>query len=129
MLEGDLNSDNLGLSEEHLHKALSEVEVVIHSAASIELEADVQNTLRANYIGTRRLLTLASRMQRLRCFLHVSTAYVNVNLPRGSSVEERIYPLKLGEHSLNHAEVVEDLLSLEPEEANCRVSRQEREGE
>lgn len=123
MLEGDLNSDNLGLSDEHLSTALAEVEVVIHSAASIELEADVQNTLSSNYLGTRRLLMLASRMQRLRCFLHVSTAYVNVNLPRGSSVEERIYPLKLGEQLINHAEIVEDLLSLEPEDANCRVRR------
>ena len=46
MLEGDLNSDNLGLSDSHLDKALSEVQIVIHSAASIELEADVQHTLR-----------------------------------------------------------------------------------
>jgi len=121
LLEGDLNSDNLGLSATDLQKALSEVEFVIHSAASIELEADVQHTLRSNYLGTRRLLQLASRMERLRCFLHVSTAYVNVNLPRGSSIEERIYPLKLGQQLIDHAEIVEDLLSLKPDDANVRA--------
>lgn len=128
MLEGDLNSDNLGLSATDLQKALSEVEFVVHSAASIELEADVQHTLRSNYLGTRRLLQLASRMERLRCFLHVSTAYVNVNLPRGSSIEERIYPLRLGQQLIDHAEIVEDLLSLKPDDANVRVSRLWQEG-
>jgi fatty acyl-CoA reductase len=122
MMEGDLNSDDLGLSQSNLSKALSEVQVIIHSAASIELEADVQHTLRSNYLGTRRLLNLATQMQQLRCFLHVSTAYVNVNQPRGSSVEERIYPLKLGSEVVSHAAVVEDLLSLEPDDANVRVS-------
>jgi fatty acyl-CoA reductase len=122
MLEGDLNSDNLGLTESDLSKAVSEVEVVIHSAASIELEADVQHTLYSNYLGTRRLLNLAMQMQQLRCFLHVSTAYVNINQPRGSSIEERIYPLKLGSGVVSHAAVVEDLLSLEADDANVRVS-------
>jgi nucleoside-diphosphate-sugar epimerase len=46
------------------------------------LEADVQATLHCNYQGTQRLLALAARMARLRCFLHVSTAYVNMNLDK-----------------------------------------------
>lgn len=94
LLEGDLNSDNLGLSPADQAKVFTEVQFVVHSAASIELEADVQHTLRSNYQGTRRLLTMATRMTALRCFLHVSTAYVNVNQPRGTYVEERIYPLR-----------------------------------
>jgi fatty acyl-CoA reductase len=123
LLEGDLNSDDLGLSAADQQKVLSEVEFVVHSAASIELEADVQHTLRSNYLGTQRLLRMATRMTRLRCFLHVSTAYVNVNQPRGSSVEERIYRLKLGTQPISHVEIVEDLLSLEPDDANCRVNQ------
>lgn len=94
LLEGDLNSDNLGLSPADQAKVFTEVQFVVHSAASIELEADVQHTLRSNYLGTRRLLTMATHMTALRCFLHVSTAYVNVNQPRGTYVEERIYPLR-----------------------------------
>lgn len=122
LLEGDLNSDDLSLSAADQNKVMSEVQFVIHSAASIELEADVQHTLNSNYMGTRRLLNMAMRMTQLCCFLHVSTAYVNVNLPRGSSVEERIYPLYVGQQPISHAEIVEDLLSLDPDDANCRVS-------
>lgn len=122
MLEGDLVSDDLGLSQGDQIKVLSEVQVVFHCAASIELEADIQDTLSSNYLGTRRLLLLATQMQRLRCFLHVSTAFVNANQPRGSMIEERLYPLKLGAGEASHAEVVEELMFLNPEDANVRVS-------
>lgn len=54
--------------------------------------------------------------------MHVSTAYVNVNLPRGSYIEERVYPLKIGEQEVYHADIVEDLMSLKPFSANVRVS-------
>lgn len=36
---------------------------------------------------------MAQQLQHLRGFVYVSTAYVNANLPRGSHVEERVYPL------------------------------------
>eukprot|EP00879_Flechtneria_rotunda_P027744 GHRR01029734.1.p1 GENE.GHRR01029734.1~~GHRR01029734.1.p1 ORF type:complete len:193 (-),score=42.90 GHRR01029734.1:98-676(-) len=122
LLEGDMNSDDLGLSAADLDNVLQNVHIVIHSAASIELEADVQHTLRSNYLGTRRLLALARRMQNLRCLVHVSTAYVNVNQPKGGSVEERIYPLFIGQQEVNHADIVDDLMSLKPQAANVRVS-------
>lgn len=121
MLEGDLNSDSLGLSPANLARVQAEVEFVMHSAASIELEADVQHTLESNYVGTHRLLMLATKMQRLRCFCHLSTAYTNINHPRGSYIEERIYPLKLGQQRPNHADLVEDLLSLDKRSANVRA--------
>lgn len=123
LLEGDMNSDDLGLSDRDLERVQQQVHIVIHSAASIELEADVQHTLRSNYLGTRRLLALATTMKQLRAFVHVSTAYVNVNHPKGSYVEERIYPLHFGEQEVNHADIVDDLMSLKPSAANVRVSR------
>lgn len=115
--------ENLGLSDEQLEVALADVNIVTHSAASIELEADVQNTLRANYLGTKRLLDIAARMKKLRAFVHVSTAYVNVNKPKHSSVDEALYPLNLGTQPVSHETVVEDLLSLNSESANVRVSK------
>eukprot|EP00878_Enallax_costatus_P005649 GHUV01005923.1.p1 GENE.GHUV01005923.1~~GHUV01005923.1.p1 ORF type:complete len:571 (+),score=168.70 GHUV01005923.1:688-2400(+) len=116
-----MNSDNLGLSEQDLQTVQTQIQFVIHSAASIELEADVQHTLRSNYLGTQRLLALAARMNALKCFVHVSTAYVNVNLPRGSYIEERLYPLYIGEQEVHHADIVEDLMSLKPFSANVRA--------
>ena len=43
--------------------------------------------------ATRKTAELAQQMRRIRGFVYVSTAYVNSNLPRGSHIEERIYPL------------------------------------
>ena len=116
-----MDGDDLGLSPTDLKSVLSQTNIVIHSAASIGLEADVQHSLRSNYIGTRRLLGLASQMPNLRCFVHVSTAYVNVNFPKGSSVDEVLYPLVIGKQEAQHADIVDDLMSLEPESANTRV--------
>lgn len=116
-----MDSDDLGLSQIDLKTVLRETNIVIHSAASIGLEADVQLSLRSNYIGTKRLLALASKMRDLRCFLHVSTAYVNVNFCKGSSVDEVLYPLMIGRQEAQHADIVNDLMSLEPDSANTRV--------
>ena len=58
---------------------------------------------------------LAAGMRRLRGFLHVSTAYVNSNFPRGSHVEERMYPLSLADgRTADHAAIAAELLALSP---------------
>lgn len=121
LIEGDIDCDNLGLTTTDLRKVLSQVNIIIHSAASIGLEADVQRSLRSNYLGTQRLLTLAAQMKNLNCFLHVSTAYVNVNFPKGSTVDEAIYPLMIGRQEADHQAIVDDLMSLDPDSANTRV--------
>lgn len=121
LLEGDLNSDDLGLTQRELQLVQANVNILVHSAASIQLEADVQHTLRSNYLGTRRLLALATQMRALRGMVHVSTAYVNVNFPRGSTVDERIFPLHFGGQEVHHADIVDDLMSLKPAAANVRA--------
>ncbi len=61
---------------------------------------------------------LAAGMRRLRGFLHVSTAYVNSNFPRGSHVEERMYPLSLADGcTADHAAIAAELLALPPASA------------
>jgi len=100
-IEGDMDAPGLGINLEDRAALTREVEVLVHCAADIRLEVDVQTTLRANYEGTRRLLELAAeaspaRGGRLRAHVHVSSAFVNMNRPRGSSVSERIYPMRHG---------------------------------
>ncbi len=61
---------------------------------------------------------LAAGMRGLRGFLHVSTAYVNSNFPRGSHVEERMYPLSLADgRTADHAAIAAELLALPPASA------------
>ena len=67
-------------------------------ACRIALEDPLQATLSNNYVGTRNVLQLAARrLRRLAAFVHVSTAFVNLNLPHNSAVRERIYPLMFGD--------------------------------
>jgi hypothetical protein len=96
VMEGDLALEGLGLSPEDQAVLASDVHIVIHAASIIDLEADVQRTLRGNYLGTRRVLDLAARGARLRAVVALSSAAANVNAPPGSSVDEAIYPLFFG---------------------------------
>ena len=43
--------------------------------------------------ATQELLQVASTFKNLQAFVHVSTAFVNGNLPKGSRVLEHVYPL------------------------------------
>ena len=54
----------------------------------------IQDILRNNYLPTSALLKLAETMPQLRCFTYVSTAFVNANLPKGTCIQEQLYPLQ-----------------------------------
>jgi len=61
-------------------------------------------------------------MQRLRGFVHVSTAYVNAHHPRGSHVEEAIYPLRARNgKDLSHTSLAAELAALPHARAERRV--------
>lgn len=65
-------------------------------------------------------MKVASQMDQLRAFVHVSTFFVNNHLPRNSHVQERIYPLPLevnGEPT-SHREYVAAMLSMDADAAN-----------
>ena len=65
---------------------------------------------------------LASEMQHIKSFLHVSTAYVNCHLGRERHVEERQYPVSLNGQTVSHGELIKELLALSPDDAEHRVS-------
>ncbi|GBF91108.1 hypothetical protein Rsub_04777 [Raphidocelis subcapitata] len=121
VIEGDMTLEGLGLSPADADAVASETHVVVHAASIIELEADAQRTLRGNYLGTKRLLLLAGRMPGLRALVAVGSTAANVNAPPGSFVDEAIYPLFFGSQEVDHASLVEDLMSLHPESANVRA--------
>ena len=99
-----------------------ETHYIIHSAASILFDLPIQATLRNNYLPTSTLLHLAEAMPRLRCFTYVSTAYVNANQPKGSCLQEKIYPLVDVDGSPAHAEaIVSRLMAMSPRAADEQV--------
>ncbi len=77
-LRGDLTRPGLGLRRGRTALA-EQVEEIVHGAASVSFDLDVETSRAINVEGTRRMLELAERCQArggLRRFSYVSTAYV-----------------------------------------------------
>jgi thioester reductase-like protein len=73
---GDIEKENLGLSDrtrEHLRR---QVTTVLHCAASVSFDMPLEESRRVNVGGTLRMLELARGCSRLERFSYVSTAYV-----------------------------------------------------
>jgi nucleoside-diphosphate-sugar epimerase len=60
-----------------------------------------------NYEGTRQLLELAASFGGLKAFVHVSSAYTNMNATPGSLVQESIYPLTYGDQPVVDSALVQ----------------------
>lgn len=106
-IPGNMLATDLGISLEDRRRLQREVDTVIHCAADIRLEAGIKELLQANYEGTRQLLKLSSSFHHLTSFVHVSSAYVNMNAPKGSLVKEAIYPLLNGDQPVDDYELVQ----------------------
>jgi fatty acyl-CoA reductase len=76
VLEGDVHAPSLGLEEENLLELSREVDIVIHSAASVVFDAPLDAAVDSNVRGTLGLLRLTRGWEKRPLFLHVSTAYV-----------------------------------------------------
>jgi hypothetical protein len=104
---GDITLPALGLGASTARQLQSEVHFILHTAADIRLEVDIQSALTANYEGTAAVLQLAQGCTRLRALVHTSSCFVNMNQPRSSVVDSRIYPLRLGDRVVSCQEVVQ----------------------
>lgn len=89
-MAGDVGEDNLGLSPEDRKNLTDNVNVIFHSAATLDFAETLKSTVKINLLGTRRMLELAKECRNLKAFLHVSSAYVN---SFRSTADEVIYPL------------------------------------
>jgi fatty acyl-CoA reductase len=106
-IAGDMRATDLGISLADRQRLSRETNHVIHCAADIRLEAGIHELLQANYEGTRQLLKLCCYFNNLQSFVHVSSAYTNMNAPVGSLVKEAIYPLSYGDNLVDDYELVQ----------------------
>ncbi|MHB8660128.1 MAG: SDR family oxidoreductase [Solirubrobacteraceae bacterium] len=75
----DLSQPHLGLSASRRDRLAEEVDMIVHSAASVSFTLPLAEARRINVEGTRRMLELAELAQArggLRRYAHISTAYV-----------------------------------------------------
>ncbi|XP_014371659.2 putative fatty acyl-CoA reductase CG8306 [Papilio machaon] len=85
---GDVGEDDLGLSQTDRDMLVNNVNVVIHSAATLDFEDNLKPTVKINILGTRRVMELCKEIKSLKVMVHVSSAYVNSYL---TEAHEKVY--------------------------------------
>lgn len=86
-IEGDLTVATIS-SEKNVKTLKENVSFVFHCAASMKLEDSLKATLTKDLIGTRNILNLAESFSLLESFVHVSSAFSNMNQDK---IFEEIY--------------------------------------
>ncbi|XP_075148976.1 fatty acyl-CoA reductase wat-like [Haematobia irritans] len=92
-IAGDCTLPNLGISNDDYQELIENVDVVIHSAATVRFNEPLSNATQINIEATIDLIKLAKHMKRLKAFVHVSSAFANCLALHG---EERFYTEYLG---------------------------------
>lgn len=64
-IAGDVGEPELGISPADRQLLANEINVVIHSAATLDFQATLKPTVDINLLGTRRMMELASTMKNL----------------------------------------------------------------
>ncbi|XP_052835613.1 fatty acyl-CoA reductase wat [Drosophila gunungcola] len=88
-LGGDCQEPDLGLSIPDRQLLVDEVQIVLHSAATVRFVEPLHIALAINTRATRLMIQLAKEMPHLEAFVHVSTAFSNCVVEH---VSERFYP-------------------------------------
>ena len=87
-VSGDVGSDGLGLDDDG-RAALSEVDVVIHSAATVAFDSPLDRAVEINLMGPVRIAETLARLGASPHLVAVSTCYVAGNR-RGAAPEEPV---------------------------------------
>ncbi|CAO3597775.1 unnamed protein product [Absidia cylindrospora] len=95
-ISGDIISPDLSMSFEDRENVMEHVNIVFHCAATVDYRERLDLSLETNTLGTLRLMDLADECIHMEAFVHVSPAYLNMNLPDGR-IQERVYPMELGD--------------------------------
>ncbi|CAI6361900.1 unnamed protein product [Macrosiphum euphorbiae] len=99
IIDGDLEQSSLGLSPIDHDWLIENVNFVFHCAATIKFNEPLPLALRINIQGTENLLELATKMNTLKGFVHVSTAYSHC--PK-SEINEQFYPVSISAKELKN---------------------------
>ncbi|GAB0091485.1 Fatty acyl-CoA reductase [Sergentomyia squamirostris] len=103
---GDVGDENLGLSPADRQVLIDNVNVVFHSAATLDFQAALKPTVTINLLGTRRVMELCQQIRNMKAMVHVSSAYVNSFL---LETHEKLYPApEIAEKVIDIAQTLSD---------------------
>ncbi|XP_017039646.1 fatty acyl-CoA reductase wat [Drosophila ficusphila] len=88
-IEGDCLESDLGISGKDRRLLASEVQVVIHGAATVRFNEPLHVALAINTRATSLMIKLAREMKQLEAFVHVSTSFSNCII---YDIKEKFYP-------------------------------------
>jgi len=74
---GDCSLPNLGIAEQYQEILKNEVNIVLHSAATVRFDEHLRIAVKINIHALQDLLKLSRHMKNLKSFIHISTAYSN----------------------------------------------------
>jgi fatty acyl-CoA reductase len=70
-INGDITSEELGISEADQSLLSEKVSIVFHSAATVKFDEKLKLSVTINMLGTKRLVELCQRMIHLEVYLHL----------------------------------------------------------
>lgn len=85
---GDVSEELLGIAAADRQLLVEQVNVVIHSAATLDFNETLRPAVDTNLLGTRRVMELCAEMRNLAAMVHISSAFVNAFL---TETEEILY--------------------------------------
>ncbi|XP_032674567.1 fatty acyl-CoA reductase 1-like [Odontomachus brunneus] len=86
---GDIYVEGLALLPVDRQMLIDRVSVIFHGAANVRFDQSLKNAIFANTRSTRDLCILASSMKNLTVFVHISTAYCQIDK---HVIDEILYP-------------------------------------
>ncbi|XP_013175711.1 PREDICTED: fatty acyl-CoA reductase 1-like [Papilio xuthus] len=91
-VSGDVSEVKLGLSASDWDLITGQVNIIFHTAATVNFNESMKVVALTNVRGTREILRLAKCCKELRSIVHVSTAYSHATHSRvGRAVKEQFY--------------------------------------
>ncbi|OQD87902.1 hypothetical protein PENSOL_c076G06096 [Penicillium solitum] len=109
VMDGDILSPDLGLSQNELNTLQQEVNVIIHSASSINLSKPLDRLSEVITGASERMADIALTCPSLDRFVYVSTAYSNTYLPpTGEGIEVEIKEDIYDPNPNDHPEVLKE---------------------
>ncbi|CAG7726863.1 unnamed protein product, partial [Allacma fusca] len=76
-VDGDITLNGLGISLEEALILKSNVSIVFHSAANVKFNAGLKELLKSNTEGTKNVIEWSKKLEILKAFVYVSTAFSN----------------------------------------------------
>lgn len=75
IINGDIQEENLGMSDVDREYIKNNIELIIHCAATVRFDEQIKTAMEINVRGTKFLLDIATEVKNLEGFLYISTAY------------------------------------------------------